>query len=106
MRAGSRRSTASPTHPSIASRIWPGSWRTGSASGPGSAPGSAAIDAGWFGPVEDRVRPRLGDVIVAGREPFTLVDSRTARPHTLSLIGQHGSLTADEQLVPLLVHRS
>jgi hypothetical protein len=67
---------------------------------------SAAIDAGWFGPVEDRVRPRLGDVIVAGREPFTLIDSRTARPHTLSLIGQHGSLTADEQLVPFLVHRS
>lgn len=62
----------------------------------------AAIDAGWFGPVEDRVRPRLGEVIVAGREPFTLIDSRTARPHTLSLIGQHGSLTPDEQLVPFL----
>jgi hypothetical protein len=63
---------------------------------------AAAIDAGWFGPVEDRVRPRLGEVIVAGREPFTLIDSRTARPHTLSLIGQHGSLTPDEQLVPFL----
>ena len=62
----------------------------------------AAIDAGWFGPVEERVRPRLGEVIVAGREPFTLIDSRTARPHTLSLIGQHGSLTPDEQLVPFL----
>jgi hypothetical protein len=66
----------------------------------------AAIAQGWFGPVEDRVRPRLGDVIVAGREPFTLVDSRTARLQVLALIGQHGSLTADEQLVPLLVHRT
>ncbi|HEY5878387.1 MAG TPA: alkaline phosphatase family protein [Nakamurella sp.] len=66
---------------------------------------SAAIDLGWFGPVADRVRGRLGDVIVAGREPFALVDSRTARPNVLALIGQHGSLTADEQLVPLLVHQ-
>jgi hypothetical protein len=67
---------------------------------------SEAIDLGWFGPVEDRVRPRLGDIIVAGREPFTLIDSRTARPQLLSLIGQHGSLTADEQLVPLLVQQA
>lgn len=65
---------------------------------------AAAIDQGWFGPVDERVCGRIGDVIVAGREPFSLVDSRTARPHVLSLIGQHGSLTADEQLVPLLVH--
>jgi hypothetical protein len=65
---------------------------------------AAAIDQGWFGPVDERVRGRIGDVIVAGREPFTLVDSRTARPNVLSLVGQHGSLTADEQLVPLLVH--
>lgn len=66
---------------------------------------SAAIEQGWFGPVEERVRPRLGDIIVAAREPFTLIDSRTARPQLLSLIGQHGSLTADEQLVPLLIHQ-
>jgi len=63
-----------------------------------------AIEAGWFGPVDDRVRPRLGDVLVAGIGPFALVDSRSATPHVLRLIGQHGSLTADEQLVPLLVH--
>jgi hypothetical protein len=63
-----------------------------------------AIDAGWFGPVDNRVRPRLGDVLVAGIGSFALVDSRTATPHVLRLIGQHGSLTADEQLVPLLVH--
>lgn len=63
-----------------------------------------AIDRGWFGPVDLRVRGRIGDVVVAGREPFTLIDSRTARPHVLSLIGQHGSLTPEEQLVPLLVH--
>jgi Type I phosphodiesterase / nucleotide pyrophosphatase len=63
-----------------------------------------AIDAGWFGRIDNRVRPRLGDVLVAGIGSFALVDSRTATPHVLRLIGQHGSLTADEQLVPLLVH--
>ncbi len=63
-----------------------------------------AIAAGWFGQVEDRVRGRIGDVIVAGIGSFALVDSRTARPQVLKLIGQHGSLTETEQLVPLLVH--
>jgi len=64
----------------------------------------AAIDAGWFGTVDDRVRPRLGDVLIAGIGSFALVDSRTAPPPVLRLIGQHGSLTLQEQLVPLLVH--
>lgn len=64
-----------------------------------------AVAAGWFGPVDDRVLRRIGDVIVAGIGPFTLVDSRTARPQVLKLIGQHGSLTAAEQLVPLLALR-
>ena len=63
-----------------------------------------AIAAGWFGPVRDRVRGRIGDVVVAARGTFALVDSRTARPQLLALIGQHGSLTAAEQLVPLLIH--
>ena len=63
-----------------------------------------AIEDGWFGPVDDRVRPRLGDVLVAGIGSFALVDARSATPQVLRLIGQHGSLTADEQLVPLLVH--
>jgi hypothetical protein len=62
-----------------------------------------AIAAGWFGPVQDRVRGRIGDVVVAARGTFALVDSRTARPQLLALIGQHGSLTAAEQLVPLLI---
>ena len=42
------------------------------------------------------MRPRIGDVLVAGRGSFALVDSRTARPQVLKLIGQHGSLTAAE----------
>ncbi len=61
-----------------------------------------AMSAGWFGTVDERVVERIGDVIVAGVEPFAFVDSRTTSAHELKLIGQHGSLTDDEQLVPLL----
>lgn len=63
-----------------------------------------AIGAGWFGPVSDRVRPRIGDVLVAARGSFALVDSASTHRHILKLIGHHGSLSEDEQLVPLLVH--
>ena len=61
-----------------------------------------AIAQGWFGPVDDRVRPRIGDVLVAARGAFAVVDRTVTRRHILSLIGQHGSLTEDEQWVPLL----
>ncbi|MDQ6658482.1 MAG: alkaline phosphatase family protein [Actinomycetota bacterium] len=57
--------------------------------------------AGWFGPIEPRVRRRFGDVLVAGRGLFTCVDSRFMSPSELGLIGYHGSLTPDEQEVPL-----
>lgn len=62
-----------------------------------------AIADGWFGAVSPRVAPRIGDVLVAARDSFAVIDSRTAHPTALRLVGQHGSLTAAEQLVPLLV---
>ena len=61
-----------------------------------------AIAAGWFGPVAEHVRPRIGDVIVPMRDNFAIVDSRTARPQLLALLGLHGSLTPEEVSVPLL----
>lgn len=64
-----------------------------------------AVDAGWFGPVEERVRPVVGDVVVAMTGAATVVDSRTQTPGSIALRGVHGSLTAREMLVPLLVHR-
>ena len=63
-----------------------------------------AIDDRWFGPVDERAVGRIGDVLIASRGTFAVVDSRTARPQVLALIGQHGSLTVREQMVPLLVH--
>lgn len=65
---------------------------------------ASAVDAGWFGPVDARVRPVVGDVVVAMTGAATVVDSRTQTPGSLALVGVHGSLTAREMLVPLLVH--
>lgn len=63
-----------------------------------------AVAAGWFGPrVAAEVRPRIGDVVVAAREPVAVFDSRRARPAVLALVGLHGSLTPAELNVPLLV---
>ncbi|HEY3557702.1 MAG TPA: nucleotide pyrophosphatase/phosphodiesterase family protein [Kribbella sp.] len=62
-----------------------------------------AVARGWFGSVvEDRVSPRLGDVIVASLGPVALVASRR-HAQEAALIGLHGSLTHDEMEIPLLV---
>jgi predicted AlkP superfamily pyrophosphatase or phosphodiesterase len=64
---------------------------------------SEAIDAGWFGPsVDDAVRPRIGDVLVAARKRVAYYDSRDAARTGQNMIGQHGSLTPEETRVPLL----
>ena len=57
---------------------------------------------GWFGPVSERVLPRIGDVVVATAGEVAVVDSRHHRPQLLALIGLHGSLTTAETAVPLL----
>ena len=61
-----------------------------------------AMAEGWFGSVDSHVRPRLGDVMVASAGDIAVV-SRSRFPHEARLLGLHGSLTADEMLVPLLV---
>jgi hypothetical protein len=63
-------------------------------------PRDEAIAAGWFGTVSDRVRPRIGDVVAAAQGTFGMVRGLAEAVET-SLIGQHGSLTEAEQLVPL-----
>ncbi|GAB2643606.1 alkaline phosphatase family protein [Kribbella swartbergensis] len=61
-----------------------------------------AVGRGWFGGVEDRVAPRLGDVLVATLGPVALVAGRRF-PKEAELIGLHGSVTDDEMAIPLLV---
>lgn len=58
---------------------------------------------GLFGPIAQDVTTRLGDIVVAMTQRATVVDSRTQTPHSLNLIGMHGSLTPEELTVPLLI---
>ncbi len=65
-----------------------------------------AIEAGWFGPrVEDVVRPRIGDVVAAASGPVG-VFQKAVDPFQYGLVGHHGSMSAAEQLVPLLEFRA
>lgn len=64
-------------------------------------PGEQAVADGWYGPVDPRFRDRIGDVVCAAFGPLAVVATRAER-HESRLIGMHGSLTADEQLLPLL----
>ena len=61
-----------------------------------------AVDAGLFGAVRPEVAPRIGDVMIAARDTLALYDTRRARPASLEVVGQHGSLTKAEREVPLL----
>ncbi|EIF00184.1 alkaline phosphatase family protein [Saccharomonospora glauca] len=62
-----------------------------------------AVEAGWFGPVvAPHVAPRIGDVVVAARGGAGVV-RRTHEPRESALVGQHGSLSSAEQLVPFVL---
>jgi hypothetical protein len=65
-----------------------------------------AIATGIFGPlVTDRARERMGDIVAAAYGRVGIVE-RNVDPAQARLNGHHGSLTAAEQLVPLLVYRA
>ncbi|MER5541223.1 alkaline phosphatase family protein [Streptomyces sp. NPDC001118] len=65
-----------------------------------------AIAAGWFGPhIDERVYARLGDVIAAAHDDVLIIATER-EPKESALVGNHGSMTPAEQLVPLLEVRS
>jgi Type I phosphodiesterase / nucleotide pyrophosphatase len=65
-----------------------------------------AVAAGWFGPVRGGHLARLGDVVAAIHDPYAVVASQTDSPLEAQLVAYHGSYTAVEMLIPLLVARS
>jgi hypothetical protein len=65
--------------------------------------GEDAMDAGLLGPVSDHVLPVVGGVVVAMAGRATVVDSATQTAASLLLVGVHGSLTAHEVEIPMLV---
>lgn len=62
-----------------------------------------AIAAGLFGPrVAEHVRGRIGDVLVAARGLWAFYDDRLADKKSQGMIGQHGSVSAEETTVPFI----
>lgn len=60
-----------------------------------------AIDEGWFGAgMTKEHEARLGDVVLAPHQPIAFADPADTGENRLCC--RHGSLTADEMLVPLL----
>ncbi|GAA0995561.1 alkaline phosphatase family protein [Subtercola frigoramans] len=61
-----------------------------------------AIEEGWFGEVLPGIRSRIGDIMVAARKNVAYYDSRRTPVAKRTMIGQHGSWSDDELIVPLL----
>jgi hypothetical protein len=64
-----------------------------------------AISAGWFGPVPEAHLRRVGDVVVACQGSYAVFASGTDNPVEMGLVAHHGSCTAAEMTIPLLVVR-
>jgi hypothetical protein len=62
-----------------------------------------AVATGWFGPVAEEHLARIGDVVVACRDRYVVLATRTEPAKVASLIAFHGSDTAAEMLIPLVI---
>lgn len=60
------------------------------------------IESGHLGPVDPAVLPRIGDVLVAAREPVAFYDRSRVGDGPMRMVGQHGSWTPAERRVPLI----
>jgi hypothetical protein len=58
--------------------------------------------SGLMGAVDPEVAARVGDVIVAPRAVIAYYDDRLADKAPQKMVGQHGSLTDEERVVPLI----
>ncbi|MGY2067312.1 alkaline phosphatase family protein [Blastococcus sp. SYSU DS0619] len=63
-----------------------------------------AVASGIFGPVDDALAARIGDVVALARGSWVLVSPRL-EPGPSRLAAYHGSLTATELAIPLLAAR-
>lgn len=78
-------------------------WRESESARSWVATKEEAITAGWFGSaVHPEVKPRIGDLLVAARKSIAYYDGRDERLSGRKMIGQHGSMTREELVVPLL----
>jgi hypothetical protein len=68
---------------------------------------SELVDEGWFGPGEPHPRfaERIGDVVLLMRGRATVKDWTPGEPRHLH-IGNHGGLSEDEMMIPLIVENA
>ncbi|WP_086522280.1 alkaline phosphatase family protein [Clavibacter michiganensis] len=77
-------------------------WRASEGTRAHVATRAEAIAADWYGPVREGVAPRIGDVVVATRALIAYYDGRPRDQGARRMIGQHGSSSDEERLVPLI----
>ncbi len=65
-------------------------------------PREAAVAEGWFGPVPEAHLQRIGDVVAICRDRHVIL-SATEPAFVRTMVGFHGSATAAEMEIPLLV---
>lgn len=61
-----------------------------------------AIEAKLFGAVDPEVASRIGDIVIAARSKIAYYDDRLVDKSAQKMVGQHGSLTPEERIVPLV----
>jgi hypothetical protein len=81
-------------------------WRAVLGDGAWVVPREEAVAAGWFGPVPEAHLARVGDVVVACHDRNAVVASRSEPEFLTRMIAFHGSYTAAEMRVPLLLVRA
>ncbi|HEX5857442.1 MAG TPA: nucleotide pyrophosphatase/phosphodiesterase family protein [Microbacterium sp.] len=78
-------------------------WEAASGATADVATRRAAVAGGVFGPaVDDEVLPRIGDLLVAARGAWAFYDDRLKDKRAQLMVGQHGSTTPEETVVPLV----
>ena len=60
------------------------------------------VDAGWYGKVNADSLNRMPDIFIIASGQTALYHRDFAKPKSLKMIGQHGSISEDELFVPLL----
>jgi predicted AlkP superfamily pyrophosphatase or phosphodiesterase len=60
------------------------------------------VEAGWFAEVEEFARDRMPDIFLISIGEVALYHRDFAKPKSLKMIGQHGSISDQELTVPLL----
>ncbi|OLE22003.1 MAG: alkaline phosphatase family protein [Actinobacteria bacterium 13_1_20CM_3_71_11] len=64
-----------------------------------------AVETGWYGPVPEEHRARIGDVVVVCRDRYAILASGREPDLIAKLVAFHGSTTPEEMAIPLVVVR-